>query len=239
MKWTTAPVRAALVVLIVLVLAGCPKVPPETVKLSYQIGEDLDVIYRSYDAMVVSRFADYRARRLSYLENEWTPMFLEDWVKNGMLVETAKGQVVWSDEADDFVPPTPGQEKQQMLATIREWSDSAVAEIELKRHQLLDPLDEAEKAIREDLRDAFNALRRANAQITAHLNSIRKVQEVQSTALDKLGLKTVVDQLDVAIVQASENAAKGLEKIREADGLVDEATAAGGELFDAVTGGNP
>ena len=160
------------------------------------------------------------------------------FIKNGKLVETAKGSVVWSDEADDFVAPTPGREQAQLLATVREWSNAAIAEIGVKRGELIDPLDAQEIAIRRDLDEAFTRLRTANTYITAHLNSIREVEEVQSQALDKIGLADIVQKLDVAIANVSKSADSGLQKIREADGLVDAAVDSGTEFINVVTGEN-
>ena len=230
--------KALLVAVICTWVAGCSSVPKEVVELSYQIGTDLDVLHRSYDAMVADRFTEFRARRERYLEEEWIPVFLADFIKNGKLVETAKGSVVWSDEADDFVAPTPGREQTQLLATVREWSNAAIAEIAVKRGELIDPLDAQEIAIRRDLDEAFTRLRTANTYITAHLNSIRKVEEVQSQALDKIGLADIVQKLDVAIANVSKSADSGLQKIRKADGIVDDAVDSGTEFINLVTGEN-
>ena len=230
--------KALLVAVICAWFVGCSSVPKEVVELSYQIGTDLDVLHGSYDAMVVDRFNGFRAKREQYLEEEWIPMFLADFIKNGKLVETAKGSVVWSDEADDFVVPTPGREQAQLLATIREWSNAAIAEIRVKRSELIDPLNEQEISIRRDLDEAFTRIRTANTYITAHLNSIREVEEVQAQALDKIGLADIVRKLDVAIADVSKAADAGLQKIREADGFVDDVVTSGTEFIDVVTGEN-
>lgn len=219
-----------------VLISACASVPKEAVELSYQIGEDLGALHHSCDAMVVSRFAEFRARRVAYLENEWIPLFLKDWVTEGKLVETARGEVVWSDEADDFVAPMAGREEQQMLATVREWSEAAIDLIEEKRASLIDPLNHQEAEIRSDLLDAFDRMLRGNAHITAHLNSIRKVHDVQSEALDKLGLEEVVQKLDDAIVKVSEQAESGLQEIRKADFKLDDVVDKGKEFIERVRG---
>jgi len=207
-------------------VGGCASVPKEAVELSYQMGEDLDEIQVAFETMVRSRFADFRARRVDYLEHEWVPTFLEDFIVEGHLVDIAKGTLVWDDANETFVQPTSGQEETQRFDSLRTWTGEVTRQIEKKRAELLTDLDAEEARVLADLRDAFGRLKRANAHITAHLNSIREVQEVQAEALDRLGIREVVDDLNSRVIQASEWAESGLEKIRAADQNVDEAAGA-------------
>lgn len=212
------PPRNLLVTSILLFsLAGCANVPKEAVELSYQMGADLEVLHKSYDLMIVGRFDDFRIARENYLNNEWTPVFIGSFIKDGRLVETANGEVVWSNTKDKFVPPTQGKEEVQLFQTIKDWAESAVRQVSKKRASLIDPLNEQEAQIRTDLADAFGRLRTANTYITAHLNSIRKVARIQSKALDRFGLDDVIKKLDKTIGSVSEQAKIKLESIRKAD----------------------
>ena len=62
----------------------------------------------------------------------------------------------------------------------------------------------------------------ANATITAHLNSLREVQEVQDQALQALHVKDLRDKINKALVTASDKAAGGLDKIKEADAKLEK-----------------
>ena len=176
-------------VLLVGCVAGCAHVPPEAVKLSYQIGQDLPRLHESYDSLVHQRFEDFRARRKAYLDEVWTPDFLPRWIEKGRLVDVANGTVVWSFDTASFVRPTPGQERSQLLSTISEWSAQAVGKVEKKRKELLDPLDQDEKELRRQVQEAFTRVVQANAYITAHLQSLRDVEEAQDEALKALDIK--------------------------------------------------
>ena len=204
-------------------MPGCASVPDEVVELSYLVGQDLEEMHRSYEDLITDRFDDFRERRIEYLETVWIPAFLEDWVESGRLIDTAKGEVVWSEDENEFVPPTPGREERQRLDTIRQWSNAAIAEIEEKRKELIAPLDERESEILDDVRRSFEKIRHANAHVTAHLNSIRKVQEVQSRALERFGAKDEIEKLDETIEELSQWAADGLSEIRAKDRQLERA----------------
>lgn len=200
---------------------GCASVPPEVVVLSHTVGQDVLEIQRSYDALVSARFDALRQERLDYLNNEWTPLFLKNWVKSGRLIETAKGEVVYSDAAGDFVAPDALIAEQQRFDTILMWSEAAVAQIEAKRVELIEPLNRQEAAIRAEMNAAFNQVIRNNALVTAHLSSIRKVDAAQSEALGRVGAEDGVRQLNQSILDVSEWASKGLEEIRRANEFLD------------------
>ena len=206
-----------------IILSACASVPPEAVELSYLVGRDIGRLQQSYDLLLEQRFEDYRAQRIAYLENVWAPAFIAEWIKDGRLIDTARGVVVYDEGKDDYVSPTPGREQQQLLSTIYGWSDAAIFEMNDKRKSLLDPLNEQERQVRREARAAFDQVIQANAYITAHLNSIRKVQDLQKQALEALGIKDVVSSLNDRLVQVSNSARDGLDAIREADGHVDRA----------------
>ncbi len=140
--------RRGLSILVWFGVLGCASVPKEVVELSYLIGQDLAQLQQSYDSLVHQRFEDFRARRIDYFENVWTPEFIGEWMVDGRLIDTAKGIVVYDEALDDFVAPTPGREQQQLRATINEWSQAAIAEIDDKRKSLTGPLDAQEQEIR-------------------------------------------------------------------------------------------
>ena len=204
-------------------MSACATVPQEAVELSYLIGRDTAALQQSYDLLIEQRFQDYRAQRIAYLENIWAPAFIAEWIKDGRLIDAARGVVVYDESQGDFVAPTTGREQQQLLSTIYGWSDAAIFEINDKRKSLLEPLDEQERQIRREARAAFDQLIQANAYITAHLNSIREVQDLQTQALEALGLEDVVSSLNDSLVKVSNSAKDGLDAIRKADGHVDRA----------------
>lgn len=196
--------------------AACSSVPRETVELSYVMGQDIRELQRSYDRMIVDRFDTYRTQREAYLEEEWIPMFLDDWVEQGRLIDTARGDVVWDAERRMFVEPDRGEDQQQRLDTVLIWSREAVSAIERKRRELLDPLDEREAEIRTDVREAFDQILAANAHITAQLNSLREVEEVQQDITRRLQVDDELQRINEALSDTSSWAESQLEELRDA-----------------------
>lgn len=203
-------------------LSSCSTIPKEVVELSYRMGEDMEAIQTSYKRLVHDHFDALRKERIRYLDDVWTPNYIRAWVKDGRLRDVAKGDIIWSEEKDDFTKPVPGQEELGLLTTVTFWSMAAVQEIQGKRAKLLDPLDKQEEQLSSWIDDAFNRLYRGNATITAHLNSLRKVQEVQDDALSALNLKDLRDKINSTLVTASDKAKEGLEAVKKVDGMVQD-----------------
>jgi hypothetical protein len=199
---------------------SCATVPKEVVELSYRIGQDIQSVHKSYQSLVHRHFDSLRQSRLQYVNDEWAPTFIREWIKDGRLIDVAKGTVVWSEDRDDFVRPTAGREEADLLVTVRQWAQSAMGQIEKKKAELLDPLNVKEAELTSSIDDAFDQLDRGNATVTAHLNSLRKVQEVQDESLAAIHLKDLRDKINDSLVHASDEAAKGLDLVRTADGIV-------------------
>ncbi len=211
-----------LVALSLVTFAGCASVPKEVVQLSYQIGEDFSSIQVSYKKLVHDHFEMLREQRIQYLNNEWTPTYIRRWVEDGRLRDVVKGDIVWSEEKADFIKPFAGKEEDGLLNTVKFWSLAAVEDIESKKKELLEPLNKQEEQLTSWIDDAFNRLYRGNATITAHLNSLRKVQEVQDDALAALHMKDLSEKINTVLITASDKAKEGLEAVRKADGFVQE-----------------
>lgn len=220
MKYLCLP----LVILGLFMISGCVSatVPEEIVKLSYQMGEDMSTLHRSYEKLVRERFDDLRNKRRQYLEQQWKPRFIDNWVEIGRLEDVANGKVVWSFDKKQFISPTPSKADIQRLNTLEEWTSQAIRKIQEKEQELIKPLDNQENELLGDIRKAFDRLMKANAQITAHLNSIREVQEVQDEFLEALNIKDLRNRIDSKLVELSLKAEDGLAKIKKADGIVDK-----------------
>jgi hypothetical protein len=203
---------------VVLTAAACASVPKEVVELSYRMGQDLEVVHSSYVTLIHQHFDSLKQARVDYVDNEWAPVFLKDFVARGRLVDMAKGTIVMT--GGRFAAPDSGRQETELLDSVGAWARAATARIERKKADLLDPLNAQETSLTSDVNLAFDQLNRGNATITAHLNSLRKVQEVQDETLSALNLKNLRDTINTRLVQASDLAAQGLDEVRKADKVV-------------------
>ncbi|SYZ71891.1 conserved hypothetical protein [Candidatus Zixiibacteriota bacterium] len=203
--------------LLTMIIWNCGRVPKEVVELSYASGQDLAAINSSYVNAIHTLYDQLRQQRLDYLDNQWTPAFVALWVRKGKLIEIAKGELIWLEDEAEFAAPQPDHGSKELLESVQKWGEEAIYEIEAKRDSLLNPLDQEEKQLLSEINQAFEQLIRANATITAHLNSLRKVQEVQDSALAALNISDLRDKINLALESASSRASEALVKIREAD----------------------
>lgn len=211
-----------LVLAALIALPGCTTVPKEVVEMSYLVGQDVASLQQSYKALIGEHYRGLRAERERYLQDRWIPAYLGDWITRGKLKEIAQGSLVWSSEKRAFVAPAPNRASAELLDSILAWSEAAVADIEDKRNSLLAPLEKEEKALLADVEEAFRRIQQGNAAVTAHLNSIRKVQEVEGELMKSLGIKDVRENIMKTLANSSEGARKSLEEVQKADRLFDK-----------------
>jgi len=182
---------------------GCATVPKETVELSYAIGQDLDAVHASYTNLIHQHFENLRNQTTDFLEKRWTPTYLGNFIKRGKLISLAQDP--------DPVKAFDG---------VSTWAEIALKTIENKKKELISPINADEQNILQSVDDAFARITRANAAITAQLNSIRKVQEVQDDALKALNLKDLRDQINSQLISASNKSVSAIEQLAKSEKII-------------------
>ena len=218
---STNRMTRALSVCVVLVMTACASVPKEAVTLSDAVGQDIEQLQTGYRQTVRFSFNQMRKAGLSVIDNVWTPAFLKHFIEEGTLVEFAK-------EADE----------NDRAELVEFWAREAIEEIDIKRKEFTVPLQEKEDALLANIDAAFDRLIRANAAVTAHLNSVVKVQELQDKALDMAGLRDVRDKVNAAIVDASQFSADAIKDVEAAAEIFDPPSSkveAAAKKFDALS----
>ncbi len=193
-------------------LSSCASVPEETVRLSYAVGQDIQELHNGYRRTVVLSFEHIRQRGLTVIKERWTPIYLKNHVKKSGLFEHLQNKEV--PEAERY-------------GDLEFWARGAIEDIDNKRKKFLDPLKKREDALLADLDNAFGRVIRANAQVTANLNTVLKVQNLQDDILESVGLKDVRDKINNGIVEASNFAAKATKEIEDASKKLQDATEKG------------
>ena len=182
---------------------GCASVPKESVELSYTIGKDLKELHSSHKLLIKRYFDSLRREINQAIDQVFIPTYINDYVKTGQLVQHAKNQ------REDLV---------------EYWARIAVETIDKERKARLEPINKDEQELSASVSEAFERAIRANATVTAHLNSIRKVKEVQDEILESLEIKELRDKINDALVKASEKAKQITEKINKASTKIREKT---------------
>ena len=206
-----------LIVCISLLMFGCSAtVPKEVVELSYKMERDMVQVQSTYIYLVKQHIRLLKLQRENYLKNEWIPQYVRSWIEDGQLIAMANGRVEYDEEADKFFPVTDPNRQNQLQGVVL-WAEAAVFVIDEKRQSLIKPLELAEAQVIDSINQSFSLLLRGNKTITAHLNSIRNVQDVQNDLLSKVELDGLRDKLNMQLSQLSDDATTGLDKIRKID----------------------
>lgn len=205
--------------ILLISLIGCASVPKEVVELSYTVGKDLQTLHLSYKDLVTEHFQSLRNYSLNFLEKQWKPKFIKRFIEDGGLIESAKG-------SDPNI----------VLEDVELWAEVAIGTIEEKKNELLDPIDKDEKELLTSVDASFSQLIQANSTITAHLNSIREVTEVQDEALKALKLDDLRDKINNMLALASDKSKEAIDKFAKAEGIITELNERKEELIKKVKG---
>ena len=176
-----------LVGLCLLVLSGCASVPKETVELSTAIGDDIRELHTGYRNTVGLYFAQLRQSGLAVIDETWVPAYLDSFIEGGGLRD-----IVAEGNRDD----------------LHAWARAAIEDIDARRSEFVDSLSGRETALLIKIDDAFARTINANANVTAYLKSLLKVEEMQDRVLQATGLKELRDEITEGLAEASRFAAE-------------------------------
>lgn len=181
---------------VIILLNGCAgHVPGEVLDLSNTMGEDLKALHLSYRQLIIAHFNSLRQQIDSFIENQWLPEFIGDFIERGNLVQMVQS-------------PPDGQRE----TGVTEWVTAALGAINDKRNELMKPLDDEEKKLLEMVDSSFNLLDQANAKIHAHLKSLSKVEESTQGLFDMRDLKGLREKIDTGLAAAAATTAGMMQK---------------------------
>lgn len=198
--------RAALGALMAVSLflgTGCASAPRESVDLSYTLGADIEALHQSHRELIGRYFQALRDQVNDSIDRVYIPAYINSFVVSGRLVQHAQNQ-----RAD----------------LVEHWARLAVKKIDLERRARLQPLIDAERELLVSVDDAFDRAVRANAAITAHLNSIVKTQQSQDDLLASLRLKDIRQKIHSALADASDKTTRITEEITSATSKLESTT---------------
>jgi len=233
-------VRSFLVASVVCATVSCASVPQEAVVLSDFVGTQIAEHRASHEEFVRRYFEQSRDIVETFLRDRWIPEFLEDYVDRSGVVPmliTPEG-VLPEDDVDRLLAElgvlegvSPSSHSEIVAAVGRafgdaergqimlEFAEAALAEIGLQKAELLEPLDAQEEEVLRHLSRSYAQLQQAQAQVTAHLASVRKVTGAQDELLQLAGIREIRDDALRAAVNLSDRltaAAKAGETAEDA-----------------------
>lgn len=186
----------------IICITSCVQIPQESIELSRVIGEDLKEIYRAHIALVNLHYIDIEKNINSFVDNVYAPYQIgnllnadiED-MKNG-LDDTMSGALA--------AAPNDSEAAKMALDRMEIFVLFVRQDIEDYRKELLDPIKDQRKKILNQLDVTYTNVIAANATISAHLSSIKKVKEIQSDLLEQMGFdRNINEQMGLKISEIS------------------------------------
>lgn len=191
-------------VFFLLNLAACVTIPQESADLSIELGKQISSLESTHLALLDKYFIEKRDRVDQFLIREWVPEFAAQFFANDQIKQLWDKVVHSNDPAD-------------RLQFIVMFGPKLQGKINQKRLELIRPLDEAERLIKQNLNSNYNQAYAINNSISSFLVSASKVADNRNRYLDMFGVKDktltgILDQVDTAVESLAEKAEKVASK---------------------------
>lgn len=241
--------RQLLVMTLAAGAAGCAKMSEATPKLSAELGDRIAEMQGLHE-LTLDRFFDAERRRIQdFLDREWNPLFLKNFLGTSKLLAAIAevGYVSASDSsaiqtaAKRYLGDTTeaGRLTRDVVAAVRgsrggeeklvrpivrrfvedakvedavthivsllksedpatlvlEWAEDAQEQINLKREEMMAPLDDAERTTKSELAKAYGEMAQASGTITGRLEAAARASAQQSALLSAFHVDSVAERL--------------------------------------------
>lgn len=214
--------RKGIIVWFPIVFASCAVVPHETVTLSRKLGEDLKILHTSHVNAIDLQFNRMVSDINSFIDGVYGPYVIHHVLSSELTNFNDGKPSIYG--AIETAGKTKGKKESDIaLSEMSDFLIAAKEQIEEKRTELLTPVLTQKEEILKAINQSSENLIYANATITGHLESIRKVKEAQQDALKAVGLQHVDEITTNTLVQASDNINKAIQAGKKIDVQSDKA----------------
>jgi len=201
-------------------LTGCVSIPPESVKLSATIGNDLDALHKSHRAFVSLHYDKIKNEINQFIDDVYAPFAIsrsleiemEEFKKDR---ESLPGLIQKSIEGEDLA-------SKEVLNYMQDFLEITNEDIESMRNELIQPIKDQEELLLKKVDQAYANTIQANAILTSHLQSLRDVKEAQSEAYQLMGLNNIDETINEYALNASEIVSKATKTAKNIDVKSDE-----------------
>ena len=195
----------------ILFVGACDQVPREAVELSATVGRDLEEVHRAHLALAELHFQQSKDAVNGFIDNTYRPAYIARFAREFDL----PGKVSLAIE----------KAPNELLPGLTLFVRTAYARIEKKRNELLEPIKAQEREVINEINAAHKQLQAAQAIVTGHLASVRKVRDVQNELLAKAGLKDLREKIATRTAEVSVRVGELVERGEEISIGIDDAVA--------------
>jgi hypothetical protein len=210
----------ALLALLLATMTGCASVPGESLELSATIGRDLEVVHAAHRTLAALHFDDLLRRIDEFVDDVYRPYVVQRTMVELDVVAELEAALAGTGDLDPL---------DIMSITVEE----TVVQIARFRAEMRAPVQRQRREVLAAIDQAHLQLQTANAVVTGHLASVRKVHDMQADALAEAGLEGIRDDMARRLAAVSDGVGRVLEDARQADDGLDQVPA---RLDQAIEG---
>ena len=203
-----------LILSLIALLHGCASVPDESVELSARLGKQVNRLEQSHLALLQQYFENERERVNQFFYEEYVPEFSRNYFSDPGISESLELVCAAEEPAD-------------RLRAMTILSTAAQKELAKRRQALIQPINEAERALEHAVRAEYVTAEKMNSAITGLLDSAVEAQGVGEEVLGAFGVQpddvaNAVTRIDGAVTGLLEGAQSAEEKVTEFRQKLDE-----------------
>ena len=220
-------------IVLVLFVSSCVQVPQESVELSRIMGRDIKSVYTAHSNLVNLHFNSIEHQINAFVDDVYAPFQISRLVQADV-EDMQKG-------LDDTLAgalrdaPSNNDAAKRAMANMDIFLRLVREEVESYRSDLLHPVQEQRRQLLKELDQAYGNIISANASITAHLSSIRKLKDTQQELLQKMGFeKEMLDNAGARIAQFSGQVDRILDVANKVDAHGDKAIQQFNQVKDQI-----
>lgn len=180
---------------LVAVSVGCASVPRQAVDLSVTVGRDLDAVHRAHIALLDSYFDRMEGDVNAFVDAEYRAYSVERNMADFKLLEKIRD-------------PSAAGEGLDALDVMEVFVEEIIADVEGFRASLLTPLGAQRAQVRTAVEDAYRRIQDAQAIVTAHLASVRRVHDLQDEMLSQASVAGLREKFVEATARGADSIAK-------------------------------
>jgi hypothetical protein len=203
----TARVRVGLATIAAL-FVGCASVPQQAIDLSVTAGRDLGAVHRAHVALLDSYFDRMESDVNAFVDSEYRAYSIERNMRDFKLLEKVRD------------PSTAG-EGLDALDVMEVFVEEIVADVESFRASLLAPVRAQRVQVRTAIEDAYRRIQDAQAIVTGHLASVRRVHDLQDEMLAGAGLEGLREKFVETTAKSADAIAKITKQTEYVSGKMD------------------
>ncbi len=186
-----SPLRRVMWSSVALGLVACARVPQESVELSVTLGRDLAEAHRANRALASQYFSRMYADVDAFVDRTYRPYLIRSAMESLDLVNLVRASI-----GSDTLDP---------LDIMEIFAEETIVRIMTFRAELRQPIERQELEVLQAIDDAYQRMQNANAIITGHLASVRKVHDAQAEFLAGVGLGDLRAQVSERVAAMSDS----------------------------------